>query len=81
MLAAASLKLLGPFGNVRRHPVEPKSIVPSPIRNMDAHQSLEDLPVVGDAQMQQFVGNHEVLETHLLIGQILGKRDDATGRA
>lgn len=80
MLAAASRKLLGTFRNVRRHRVEPKSIVLSPIRHMHAHQRLENLPVIGNAQMQKFVGDDEVLETRLLIGKIVSERDDAAGR-
>ena len=40
---------------------------------MDTHQGLEDLTVIGHAEMQQFVCNDEILKADLLIGQILRK--------
>lgn len=60
---------------------KPFSIMYSPIRNMRAHQSFEDPTVIGDAKMEELMGNNEILKTGLLICQILGKRNDAAGRA
>lgn len=48
---------------------------------MRAHQSFEDPAVIWDAEMEELMGNNEILKTGLLICQIIGKRNDATGRA
>ena len=53
----------------------------SPIRNVGAHQSFEDPAVIGDAKMEELMGNNEILKAGLLICQILGKRNDTAGRA
>ena len=43
-------------------------IVLPPIRHMSGQQCFEQLSVVGHPQVQQLVGNNEILKSRLLVG-------------
>jgi hypothetical protein len=47
---------------------------------MRAHKGLENPTVIGDAEVKEFMSNHEVLEAELLICQVVRERHDAAAR-
>ena len=50
-------------------------VVFSPIGHISSQQRPEQLPVVGDPQVQQLVGYNEVLKSGILVGQVIRQSD------
>jgi hypothetical protein len=48
---------------------------------MHAHQRLENLPMILNAQVQKFVNYDEILKIRRLIGKFIGESDDTACRA
>ena len=53
----------------------------TPVRNVLRQQRPEQPPVRWNAQMQQLMDYHEILEFRFLFHQVRGQRDRAGGRA
>ena len=53
----------------------------SPLWNMHRHQGLEEATVIGNAKMQEFMGNHKVLKRRFTLEEVGSQGDGALGRA
>ena len=57
--------------------MQPRNLVLSPIGNLRRQKGLKEFSVVGNTQMQQFVGNDKILEPGGFVCQIQGQGDDS----
>src|SRR5215472_4493203 len=62
-------------------PSAARDIERAPVGEMQRHKRLEQTAVCRDAEMEQFVGDDEILKTWVLFDQVLGEGDDAGRRA
>ena len=62
--------IVGPLSTSNSRTALSLDVALFPVRDVDGHQRLEQFAVVGNTQMQQFVGDDEVLESRFPVGQI-----------
>ena len=70
-------------GGVRRTtgPRGSADVVGAPVGEVGGEDGAEEFAVVGDAEVEEFVGDHEVLEAGELVGEVGGEGDRSGGRA
>lgn len=67
----------GAVAAIERSTSRPLQVVPLPIGYVSRHQRLEELAMVGKAQVQQFMSDDEILEVRVLVGQVGGQGDNS----
>lgn len=75
---------LSGFGRNRPRPAADSAslqVVLSPVRDVGCQQRSEQLSVVGDAQVQEFVCDDEILKAGFLVGQVSRKGNGPRCRA
>ena len=65
-------KILKDPGRANQARATPPDILFFPIGQMGRHQRLEELAMVRNAQVQEFMGDDKILEAWLLVGKIHG---------
>jgi hypothetical protein len=53
----------------------------SPLRHVCGQKRLKEASVIGDSQVQQLMGNDELLEVWLLVGEIKRQSESTLRRA